>query len=71
MFERLVVLLGPYLHLKYTVAWMAGYARVTAIVPIGRNDRIMLATPLFVEYTQPPASPVGCSLRDLHPHREA
>lgn len=58
MLERLVVLLGSYLHLKYTVAWMTGYARITAMVPFDRNDRIMLATPLFVEYASPPASSV-------------
>lgn len=58
MLERLVVLLGSYLHLEYTVAWMAGYARVTAVVPVGPNNCIMLATPLFVEYTPSPASSV-------------
>lgn len=53
--KRLTRYLGAYLHLEYTAAWMAGYARVTAVVPDGQDNRIVLATPLSVEYTPPPA----------------
>lgn len=38
-----------------TSAWMAGYARVTGALPAaGTHSRMVVATPLYVEYVDPP-----------------
>jgi hypothetical protein len=56
-FLLVVEKLGEQLELEYTAAWMAGYARVTAVFAFGAERRIVLATPLYVEYVSQP-SPV-------------
>lgn len=45
---------------KLTAAWMAGYARVTAAIPHAPHPwsgRLIVATPLYVEYIDPPDGP--------------
>lgn len=43
------------LHLPYTAAWMAGYARVTAVVRRSHLPHsVVFATPLYVEHVSPP-----------------
>ncbi|GHF12436.1 hypothetical protein GCM10017786_53020 [Amycolatopsis deserti] len=39
---------------RYTAAWVAGYARITARVPTP-SGMTLAATPLYVEHVQPPA----------------
>lgn len=48
--DRLTRCLRPDL----TSSWMAGWARVTAVVPC-KESVIIGATPLYVEYTEPPS----------------
>ncbi|WP_409467123.1 SAVMC3_10250 family protein [Amycolatopsis sp. GA6-003] len=38
----------------YTAGWVAGYARVTAVIPTDTTT-LMAATPLYVEHISPPA----------------
>ncbi|MEU4524928.1 SAVMC3_10250 family protein [Amycolatopsis sp. NPDC024027] len=38
---------------RYAAAWMAGYARVTAVIPID-GGVVLAATPLYVEYIESP-----------------
>lgn len=42
------------LRLPITAGWMGGYARVTAVAPLGNNRRLIFATPLYVEHISPP-----------------
>lgn len=42
---------------EFTAAWMGGYARVTALYPRGQGV-LLAATPLYVEYIDPPEYPV-------------
>jgi hypothetical protein len=56
---RAVTSLSTSLGTDHTAAWMAGYARITAVFPGQRheNDRaatVLAATPLYVEYVDPP-----------------
>ncbi|ANN18897.1 hypothetical protein SD37_26920 [Amycolatopsis orientalis] len=56
---RTVTSLAASLGTDYTAAWMAGYARVTAVFPSqrlenGRAAAVLAATPLYVEYVDPP-----------------
>ncbi|WP_020418419.1 SAVMC3_10250 family protein [Amycolatopsis sp. ATCC 39116] len=39
---------------RYTAAWVAGYARVTARIPTP-SGTVLAATPLYVEHVEPPA----------------
>nr|WP_281400894.1 SAVMC3_10250 family protein [Amycolatopsis umgeniensis] len=57
---RAVTSLANSLATDYTAAWMAGYARITAVFPGRRPDddrtaTVLAATPLYVEYIDPPA----------------
>lgn len=45
--------LAQQLQLDHTAAWMAGYARVTAVIP-AHGRTILAATPLYVEHVDPP-----------------
>jgi Family of unknown function (DUF7019) len=54
--ERLIDRLDLALDLEHTSAWMAGYARITAIPPPSLDRRFVIATPLYVEYISEPAS---------------
>jgi uncharacterized protein DUF7019 len=47
--QRLTQLLQP----ELTAAWMAGYARVTAVVPTP-SGAVLAASPLYVEHVDPP-----------------
>ncbi|OXM70160.1 MULTISPECIES: SAVMC3_10250 family protein [Amycolatopsis] len=47
--DRLTNRLQP----EHTAAWVAGYARVTAVIPAFRQT-ILAATPLYVEHVAPP-----------------
>jgi hypothetical protein len=47
--DCLSVMLQP----PFTAAWLAGYARVTAVIPDGRYT-VVAATPLYVEHIDPP-----------------
>lgn len=48
--------LDAQLELPHTAAWMAGHARVTA-VPLASPVRIVVATPLYVQYVTAPQVP--------------
>jgi hypothetical protein len=57
---RVVELLDDLLEPQLTAAWMAGHARVTAILPLPSGhdpDPVaVIATPLYVEYVSPPSN---------------
>jgi hypothetical protein len=55
--ERDLSSLTGALQPRYTAAWMAGYARITAVVPAD-NATILAATPLYVEHVAPPGNSV-------------
>ncbi|WP_409463224.1 SAVMC3_10250 family protein [Amycolatopsis sp. GA6-003] len=46
--------LTDHLQPHYTSAWVAGYARVTAVIPINTST-LLAATPLYVEHIAAPA----------------
>lgn len=58
--ERSAVMeLSGLLRTENTAAWMAGYARVTAVFPDTQTEKelavtVLTATPLYVEYVDPP-----------------
>jgi hypothetical protein len=66
-FNVVIAALDARLHSRYTAAWMAGYARVTALLPHrpwsrdGRQrpkepiGKIVVASPLYVEYVSQPS----------------
>ncbi|MDQ0378457.1 SAVMC3_10250 family protein [Amycolatopsis thermophila] len=45
--------LADRLQPRFTAAWAAGYARITAVVPVDECT-ILAATPLYVEHVAPP-----------------
>jgi len=49
-------MLDQYIQADATAAWMAGYARTTALLPNIEGSTILLATPLYVEYVSQPSS---------------
>jgi hypothetical protein len=55
-----VELLDHLLEPRLTAAWMAGHARVTAVLPLpsgqGPDPLAVIATPLYVEYVSPPSN---------------
>ncbi len=53
-FGRVLDALSKRLALRQTAAWMAGYARVTAVLAHATDRRIITATPLYVEYVSEP-----------------
>lgn len=58
---RLMALVGRVstaMQTEFTAAWMGGYARVTARYPRGQGA-LLAATPLYVEYIDPPENPVA------------
>ncbi|HKS45801.1 MAG TPA: SAVMC3_10250 family protein [Amycolatopsis sp.] len=56
-YAHLIQVLNRKLDLSHTAAWMAGYARITAVPPPVNGSRIVVATPLYVEYVSAPAMP--------------
>ncbi|MFL6120743.1 SAVMC3_10250 family protein [Actinophytocola sp.] len=53
--EHVLPTVSRHLHLPYTAEWLAGCARVTAVVPSAAGHRtILFATPLYVERVAPP-----------------
>lgn len=54
---QVIQLLDDLLEPRLTAAWMAGYARVTAVLH-DENSTTVLATPLYVEYA-PPSPPIN------------
>lgn len=58
--QRLMVMVNRVseaMQTEFTAAWMGGYARVTALYPRGQGA-MLAATPLYVEYIDPPENPV-------------
>jgi hypothetical protein len=53
-FSRIIAILDRALDLEHTSAWMAGHARITAIQPLSSGARLVIATPLYVEYIAQP-----------------
>lgn len=51
-----IALLDDLLETRSTAAWMAGYARVTAVVRLSPKATVVIATPLYVEHVSPPPS---------------
>ena len=54
--NRVITTLDRSMQLELTAAWMAGYARVTAVVPSTPDVNLVVATPLYVEYIVEPKS---------------
>lgn len=54
VYTRLFQELDRQLDLPHTAAWMAGYARITAVPPPVNGKKVVVATPLYVEYVSPP-----------------
>lgn len=51
---RIITILDRSMELDHTAAWMAGYARITAILPSTPGIGLVIATPLYVEYIAEP-----------------
>lgn len=51
-----VRMLDQLMDLEYTAEWMAGFARVTALVPLRSGGRVVAATPLYVERVSAPGA---------------
>jgi hypothetical protein len=56
LLHMIVHVLSDHLELPHTAAWMAGHARVTA-VSVASPARIVVATPLYVQYVSAPQVP--------------
>lgn len=56
-YTHLIQVLSSQLDLPHTAAWMAGHARITAVPPPVDGIRIVVATPLYVEYVPTPMNP--------------
>jgi hypothetical protein len=54
-FDRIIEILDRDLDQRHTSAWMAGYARITTLpLRFLKEPRIIVATPLYVEYAAEP-----------------
>ncbi|MEK8108250.1 SAVMC3_10250 family protein [Micromonospora sp. M12] len=54
VYARLFQVMDHQLDLPHTAAWMSGYARITAVPPRVNGKKVVVATPLYVEYGSPP-----------------
>lgn len=52
--DRAIRTFDQHLHAEYSAAWMAGYARTTALFRNLAGKVAILATPLYVEHASPP-----------------
>ena len=51
--DQVLPTLSDHLRLPHTAAWMAGYARITAVEPVAGRRSTVFATPLYVEHVSP------------------
>jgi hypothetical protein len=52
--SKVIDMIDQSIYPEHTAAWMAGYARITAKLPTTSDADVVVATPLYVEYTAEP-----------------